>query len=113
MKDLGDLHYFLEIEVIRTPKGILIIQHHYVLNMLFKFGMMDCKSVMTSLDKNITLRLGSETASDATRFRQIVGSLIYLMINRPDLSYLVGLVSQLMLQPTSTIFIAHIKYCNM
>ena len=30
MKDLGDLHYFLGIEVIRTPEGILISQQHYV-----------------------------------------------------------------------------------
>ena len=30
MKDLGDLHYFLGIEVIRTPEGILISQRHYV-----------------------------------------------------------------------------------
>jgi ribosome maturation factor RimP len=28
MKDLGDLHYFLGIEVIRTPEGILMIQRH-------------------------------------------------------------------------------------
>ena len=43
MKDLGDPHYFLGIEVIRPPVGILISQCHYVLSMLFKFGMADCK----------------------------------------------------------------------
>ena len=42
MKDLVYLHYFLEIEVIHTPDGILSSQRHYVLNMLYKFGMMDC-----------------------------------------------------------------------
>ena len=42
IKDLGDLHYFLGIEVIRTPKGILLSQRHYVLNMLYKFGMREC-----------------------------------------------------------------------
>ena len=56
MKDLGDLHYFLRIEVIRIPEGILISQHHYVLSMLFKFGMADCKSILTPLDRTVKLR---------------------------------------------------------
>ena len=39
MKDLGDLHYFIRIEVIQAPKDILISQcHYYVLNMLFFFS---------------------------------------------------------------------------
>ena len=80
MKDLGDLHYFLGIEVIRTPKGILISQRHYVLSMLFKFGI-------------------PPKVCDPTRFRQIVGSLIYLTITRPDISYPVGVISQLMSDP--------------
>ena len=59
MKDLGDLHYFLRIEVIQTPEGILINQRHYVLNMLFKFSMTDYKAITIPLDKNIKLYLGS------------------------------------------------------
>ena len=47
MKDLGDLHYFLWIKVIRTPEGILISQRHYMLSVLFKFRMADCKSIST------------------------------------------------------------------
>ena len=50
MKDLGDLHYFLGIE------GILISQWHYLLSMLFKFGMADCKSVSIPLDRTVKLR---------------------------------------------------------
>ena len=100
MKDLGDLHYFLGIEVIRTPKGILISQRHYVLSMLFKFGMADCKSVSTPLDRTVKLRPDSGKVCNPTRFRQIVGSLIYLTITRPDLSYPVGVISQFMARPT-------------
>ena len=100
MKDLGDLHYFLGIEVIRTPEGILISQRHYVLNMLFKFGMADCKSVSTPLDRTVKLRPDSGKVCDPMRFRQIVGSLIYLTITRPDLSYPVGVISQFMARPT-------------
>ena len=43
MKDLGDLHYFLGVEVIHILDSILLNQRHYVLNMLYKFGMMDCR----------------------------------------------------------------------
>ena len=47
MKDLGDPHYFLGIEVIHTVNGILLSQRHYVLNMLYKFGMTDYRPVVT------------------------------------------------------------------
>ena len=100
MKDLGDLHYFPGIEVIRTPEGILISQRHYVLSMLFKFRMADCKSVSTPLDRTVKLRPNSEKACDPKRFRHIVGSLIYLTITRPDLSYPFSVISQFMVQPT-------------
>ena len=39
MKDLHKLHYFLGIEVIRTPVGIMISQRNYILNLLYKCGM--------------------------------------------------------------------------
>ena len=58
MKDLGDLHYFLGIEVIRTPRRHTN-QCRYVLSMLFKFGMAECKSITTPLTRmsNFTLIL--------------------------------------------------------
>ena len=49
MTDMKELHYFLGIEVIRTPDGIMISQQHYILNLLYKFGMAECKSVATPL----------------------------------------------------------------
>ena len=100
MKDLGDLHYFLRIEVIRTPEHILISQRHYVLSMLFKFKMTNCNSVSTPLDRTIKLRPDFGKVCDPTRFRQIVRSLIYLTITRPDLSYPVRVISQFMARPT-------------
>jgi hypothetical protein len=100
MKDLGDLHYFLGIEVIRTPEGILISQRHYALDMLFKFGMANCKSILMPLDRTAKHRPDSGKVYNPTRFRRIVGSLIYLTITRPDLSYPVGVISQYMARPT-------------
>ena len=52
MKDLGDLHYFLGIEVIRNPDGIVLSECHYVLNMLYKFAMKECRPISTPLDRN-------------------------------------------------------------
>jgi hypothetical protein len=66
MKDLGDLHYFLGIEVIRTPEGILMSQRHYALSMLFKFGMAECKSISTPLDRTVKLHPNSGKVCDPT-----------------------------------------------
>ena len=100
MKELHELHYFLGIEVIRTPVGILISQQHYVLNLLHKFGLTECKCVSTPLDRNLKVDANSGTAvCDPTKYRQLIDNLIYLTITRLDLSYSVGLLSQFMQNP--------------
>ena len=54
------------------------------------------------------LRPDSGKVCDPTRFRQIVGRLIYLTITRPDLSYPVGVISQFMARPTQE----HLQYAQ-
>ena len=61
--------------------------------MLYKFGMTDYRSVSIPLNRNLKLHLDSGAACDAKRFRQILKSLIYLTITRPDINYLVGVIS--------------------
>ena len=68
MKYLGKLHYFLGIKVIHTPERILISQRHYVLSMLIKFGIMNCKSTTTPLDRNVKIRPESGTTFYPKRF---------------------------------------------
>ena len=99
MKDLEDFHYFLGIEVIHTPKGILISQRHHTLSMFFKFGMTEYKSISTPMDRNMKLCPDSGQPCNPTWFRQIAGSLIYLRMTRPDPSYPFGLINQYMSQP--------------
>ena len=85
MKDLHELRYFLGIEVIRTPIGILISQWHYVLNLLYKFGLTECKPVSTPLDQNQKIDATFGIAMcDPTKYRQLMATLIYLTITRPD-----------------------------
>ena len=51
MKDMKELHYFLGIEVIWASTGIII--SHYILNLLYQFGMTECKFVATPVDCNL------------------------------------------------------------
>ena len=86
--------------MIRTPKGIWLSQRQYGLDMLSKYGMADCKSILKALDVNAKLSAQvGDVVEDVTMYRKIVGSLIYLPITRPNLRYTVGLESQFMQLP--------------
>nr|GEZ94248.1 putative ribonuclease H-like domain-containing protein [Tanacetum cinerariifolium] len=52
MKDLGNLKYFLGIEILRSPKGIFICQKKYILDLLAEIGMINCKLADTSMMVN-------------------------------------------------------------
>ena len=74
--------------------------YQYGLNLLYKFGMVECKSVATPLDRNLKLDVDSGTTEcESAQYQQLIGTLIYLTITRPDLSYMVGLISQFMQKP--------------
>ncbi len=63
-------------------------------------GMMGCKRISIPLEQNVKLSAyEGELVEDTTMYRCIVGSLIYMTITRPDLSYAVGVVSQFMQTP--------------
>ncbi len=100
MKDLGELRYFFDIEVIQSPKGIWLLQRQYALNKLSKYGMTSCKPISIPLEQNVKVSADErDLLEDTTMYRCIVGSLIYMTITRPDLSYAVGVVSQFMQTP--------------
>jgi histone deacetylase 1/2 len=100
MKDLGKLRYFFGIEVIQSPKGIWLLQRQYALNKLFEYGMTRCKPISIPLEQNVKLSADEgDLVEDTTIYKCIVGSLIYMTIIRPDLSYAVRLVSQFMQTP--------------
>jgi hypothetical protein len=100
MKDLGELRYFLGIEVIHSPKGIWLLQRQYALNKLSEYGMTVCKPISIPLEQNVKLSANErKLVEDTTMYKRIVGSLIYMIITRLDLSYAVGVVSQFMQTP--------------
>jgi histone deacetylase 1/2 len=104
LKDLGDLHYFLGIEVNKVRNGILLIQHKYATDLLKKVGMTDCKAVSTPLStsEKLSLHEGSLLGpEDATKYRSIVGVLQYLTLTRPDIAFSVNKVCQFLHAPTT------------
>ncbi|WJX32793.1 hypothetical protein P8452_21078 [Trifolium repens] len=100
MTDLGKLTYFLGMELLETPKGMILQQAKYATEILRKFEMLDCNSSVTPADTRA--KIEEDTGSDAvdsTMFRQLIGSLRYLCQTRPDISYAVGYVSRFMSKP--------------
>ena len=52
VKDLGQLKYFLGIEIARNPNGIVLSQRKYVMDLLSETGMLGCRPVSTPIDSN-------------------------------------------------------------
>ena len=52
MKHLGNLKYFLGIEVLRSKREIFICQRRYILDLLAETGMLDCKPAKTPIVAN-------------------------------------------------------------
>ena len=75
IKDLGTLSYFLGLEVTSSSDGYYLSQAKYTADLLSKAGITDNKTVSTPLEYNAKLTpLDCEPISDATHYRQLVGS---------------------------------------
>uniref|UniRef100_A0A2N9JAR7 Reverse transcriptase Ty1/copia-type domain-containing protein n=1 Tax=Fagus sylvatica TaxID=28930 RepID=A0A2N9JAR7_FAGSY len=107
LKDMGLLHFFLGIEVVPTQAGLFLSQHKYVRDLLSKTNMSAAKDVSTPLSTSQSLKLVDGTAPvDSSDFRRIIGSVQYLSLTRPDISFAVNKLSQFMHKPTQTHWIA-------
>lgn len=101
LKQLGDLDYFLGIEVQKQPDGSLLLsQGKYIRDLLAKVNMLDAKPISTPMVAGLKLaKTGSTFVTDISFYRSVVGSLQYATITRPELSYAVNKVCQFMAQP--------------
>ena len=109
VKDLGQLKYFLGMEVARTKNGIYVSQRKYTLDLLQETGMLGCKAANTPMEP--IKKGGAEDASQPTnkdRYQSLVGKLIYLTHTRPDIGFAVSMASRYMTNPTET----HMKAVN-
>jgi hypothetical protein len=91
MKDLGLMHYFLGLEVWQSPEKIFLNQGKYAVEILKRFDMLECKSMNTPMETKLKLLVDtSSELVDATLYRQIIGSLMYLTNTRPDICFVVN-----------------------
>jgi hypothetical protein len=88
MTDLGPLCYFLGIEVSSTSDDFYISQEKYIQDLLARAALGDECTVETPMELNVQLRASDgDPLFDPTRYRHLVGSLVYLAVTRPDISY--------------------------
>lgn len=105
MTDLGKMRYFLGIEVIQKADGIFICQRKYAAELIERFGMQNYNFVCNPIVPG--QKVGRDEAGvkvDSTLYKQMVGSLMYLTATRPDLMFVVSLISRFMANPTELHF---------
>jgi len=101
IKDLGTMKYFLEMEVARSKEGIVISQRKYTLDLLKDTRMLACKSRQTPRERNWKyMKKDDDPPVDKERYQRLVRRLIYPSLTRPDIPYLVSIISQIIHAPT-------------
>ncbi|KAJ9554040.1 hypothetical protein OSB04_018085 [Centaurea solstitialis] len=100
MSDLGELTYYLGIEVSQEKGCVKIKQESYAMKILKEAGMEDCNATLCPMEPGLKLsKAENEPEVEATHYRKLVGCLRYLLHTRPDLTYSVGVVSRYMQSP--------------
>lgn len=102
LKDLGPPKYFLGLEIARNQKGIQISQKKYTMDLLRDTELLGCKPSVVPLDPLKKLKLDSgNSLSDPSKYRRLIGRLLYLCITRPDITFAVHKLSQFVSSPCS------------
>lgn len=102
MKDLGDVKYFLGLEIDRSSAGFFVSQKKYALDLIREFGVEAAPPLKLPMDIHLRLKSdGGDFLKDPHPYQRLLGKLIYLTITRPDISYSVHILTQFMQHPTS------------
>ncbi|XP_070660445.1 uncharacterized mitochondrial protein AtMg00810-like [Malus domestica] len=106
MKDMGQLTYFLGLQVQYKADGsVFVNQSKYNKDLVHKASMESCKPATTPCKPHHQmLHSEGQLLTDPTSYRSIVGSLQYLTFTRPDIAFAVNIVCQFMSSPTDIHF---------
>eukprot|EP00253_Pinus_taeda_P031336 PITA_31336 len=100
IKDLGRMHYFLGLEVRQQKGWIFLGQGRFATKIFKRFRMENCRPMATPMITNWKKIDASEDKDiDPTLYKQLIGSLMYLVNTRPDICYTVNTLSQFMVEP--------------
>lgn len=100
MKNLGQLHQFVGINIVITENGMFLNQKHYLERVLHKFNMENCKETKSPCELNLDIDLEQNTEIVTVPYRELIGCLIYAALGiRPDLCAAVNYFSRFQDKP--------------
>jgi hypothetical protein len=103
MSMMGELTFFLGIQVKQTKQGTFVHQAKYTKDLMKKFNMTELKPVSTPMSSAASL--GPDEDGDAMNqreYRSMIGSLLYLTATRSDIQFAVGLCARFQSSPRSS-----------
>ncbi|GJS44723.1 retrovirus-related pol polyprotein from transposon TNT 1-94 [Tanacetum coccineum] len=110
MSMMGEMTFFLSLQVNQSSHGIFINQSKYVLEILQKYGMESCDPVGTPMEIKDKLDLDQHGSPvDATKYRSMIGALMYLTSSRPEIVHAACLFARYQAKPTEK----HLKEVKM
>ncbi|GKA61206.1 retrovirus-related pol polyprotein from transposon TNT 1-94 [Tanacetum coccineum] len=96
MSMMGKMSFFLGLQISQSPRGIFLNQSKYALEIIKKYGMESSDPVDTPMVEKSKLDADPQGKEvDPTRYRKMIGSLMYLTSNRPDLQFSICMCARL------------------
>jgi hypothetical protein len=103
MSMMGELTFFLGIQVKQTNQGTFVHQAKYMNDPIKKFNMAELKPVSTPMSSAVLLGPDEDgKAVDQGEYRSMIGSLLYLTATRPDIQFIVELCTRFQASPRSS-----------
>nr|GEX32465.1 hypothetical protein [Tanacetum cinerariifolium] len=88
MSMMGEIKFFLGLQVNQFSNGIFINQSKYILDILKRFGLENCDTVPTPMVEQAKLKLDlAGKPVDLTDYRSMIRSLMYVALSRPDIMF--------------------------